>query len=232
MRKFIFLLSFCLLLACLFACNQAQPTVATTIETTTEATTETTTEAITTTEAPATTTEPPTTTRAPTTQEILDSGVYTLRVRTEQGAVLYVSDGVRFVRENQTDWRAMAEQAAAQLGGNRIEEQVEFAEATFGKTSRVLYTAESFYMVHPDRNWYFDMKAIDEEIPIAEARREVANLNPADIVSIQPTAEQKYFSLKGYEAKSLTEYASYFGTLGAMNGGARSGLFGRLSRFF
>jgi len=237
MRKPITLLFICLLLACLFACNEAQPVIVTAAETTTETatettieiTTETTTEAATTTE---TTTAKPTTTRAPSAQEILDSGVFTLRMRTEQGVVLYVSDGDRFVRESETDWRAMAEQVAGQLGGGRIEEQVAFAEATFGKKSRVLYTAESFYMVYPDRNWYFDMKAIDEEIPIAEARRELADLDPSDIISIQPKAERSYFSLKGYEAKSLTEYAGYFGTLGEMNAVARSGPFGRLFRFF
>jgi len=118
MRKSISLLLACLLAALCFACGQkeisasaeeeesvtttetaaaADETIAETME---ETTSEPTTEASTTAAKPTATkpaaaaTQKPTT-RGPSVQEILDSGVYTLRMRTEQGPAVIVSDGNR-----------------------------------------------------------------------------------------------------------------------------------------
>jgi len=138
MRKTIALLLACLLIALCFACGKAEEETVTTTQTTAVADTQTTAETTTeiATEPPTTTASPNTATKKPATQgpsvqEILDSGVYTLRGSTAQGPVVIVSDGSRLAIETAMDWEALL----AQKEGNQAEQCI----SAFGGTVRTVY---------------------------------------------------------------------------------------------
>jgi len=153
--------------------------------------------------------------------------------------------------ETEMDWKAQLE--LSNPGQADAQAQAALIESTFGNTIRTVQTSGNLYMVFPEQKKYVNLsvfslegeeaimfnpmeglRCVQETPQIRLALEEGEETLAVD--SLSPIAEQVYFSLDGFEAMSLIEFANAFGSFGMMGGEpvapTRPGPFGRPFRFF
>jgi len=173
----------------------------------------------------------------------LDGGVYTIRGLSEQGSIVIVADGGRQATETEVDWGAMVE-----LSGGDLAAQAALFESTFGKTLRMIIQMDgTTYLVFPERKKYTSMGMLLEEgaePPMSSLRcvqetpyirirmGQGADAQTLVVTSLSAAAEERYFSLEGFQAMPLSELAVLSGAGAVAAEPTHPGLFGRLFRFF
>ena len=133
---------------------------------------------------------PPTTwpTATQNVEEIIAGGVFTLYLYTPQGFAAMVRDGDRMVAEMQIDWADVPEGV----------EDVAAIRETFGDYIRtIILPPASAIMVFPERDIYVDLSVLEPDFEEAEIE-DLLHQPGVGIISINPTADERYFSLDGF----------------------------------